>query len=28
MLVTRVCMSVPRGIPTLLHGPGCNSGEW
>jgi len=23
-----VCLSVPRRIPTLLHGPGCNLGEW
>jgi len=23
-----VCVSVPRCIPTLLHGPGCNAGEW
>ena len=23
-----VCVSVPRRIPTLLHGPGCNLGEW
>jgi len=23
-----VCLSVPRHIPTLLHGPGCNLGEW
>jgi len=23
-----VCLSVPRSIPTLLHGPGCNLGEW
>ena len=22
-----VCLSVPRRIPTLLHGPGCNSGN-
>jgi len=22
----RVCLSVPRRIPTLLHGPGCNFG--
>ena len=22
-----VCLSVPRRIPTLLHGPGCNLGE-
>ena len=23
-----VCLSVPRHIPTLLHGPGRNLGEW
>jgi len=23
-----VCLSVPRHIPTLLHAPGSNSGEW
>jgi len=23
-----VCLSVPGRIPTLLHGPGCNLGEW
>jgi len=23
-----VCLSVPRRIPTLLHGPGCNLEEW
>jgi len=23
-----VCLSVPRRILTLLHGPGCNLGEW
>ena len=23
-----VCLSVPRRIPTLLHGPKCNLGEW
>jgi len=23
-----VCMSVPHHIPTLLHGPRCNLGEW
>jgi len=32
MLVTAVCvsvcLSVPRRIPTLLHGPGCNLEEW
>jgi len=22
------CVSDPRCIPTLLHGPGCNLGEW
>jgi len=22
-----VCLCVPRGIPTLLHGPGCNLGN-
>ena len=22
-----VCLSVPRRIPSLLHGPGCNLGE-
>jgi len=22
-----VCLSVPRSIPTLLHGPGCNMGH-
>ena len=22
-----VCLSVPRRIPTLLHGPGCNLGN-
>jgi len=22
-----MCLSVPRRIPTLLHGPGCNLGE-
>jgi len=22
------CLSVPRRIPTLLHGPGCNFEEW
>jgi len=25
---TCVCLSVPRRIPTLLNGPGCNLGEW
>jgi len=23
-----VCLSVPGRMPTLLHGPGCNLGEW
>ena len=23
-----MCLSVPRCIPTLLHGPGCKLGEW
>jgi len=23
-----VCVSVPRRMTTLLHGPGCNSEEW
>jgi len=23
-----ICLSVPRCIPTLLHGPRCNLGEW
>jgi len=23
-----VCLSVRRLMPTLLHGPGCNLGEW
>ena len=23
-----VCLSVPCRIPTVLHGPGCNLGEW
>jgi len=23
----RLCLSVPRRIPTLLHGPGCNLGN-
>ena len=23
-----LCLSVPRRISTLLHGPGCNLGEW
>jgi len=25
---SRLCLSVPRHIPTLLHGPGCKLGEW
>jgi len=24
----RLCLSVPRRIPALLHGPGCNLGKW
>jgi len=30
IVVTRVCVCVSvRGrMPTLLHGPGCNLGEW
>ena len=24
----RVCLSVRGRLPTLLHGPGCNLGEW
>jgi len=24
ILAMAVCLSVPRRIPTLLHGPGCN----
>jgi len=28
MLATAVCVSVPRDIPTLLHGPGCNLVAW
>ena len=24
----RLCLSVPRCIPTLLLGPGCNLREW
>jgi len=24
----RVCVSVRGRMPTLLHGPGCNLGEW
>jgi len=27
VLVTRVCVSVPRRIPALLYGPGCNLGN-
>jgi len=27
ILVTRVRVSVPRRIPTVLHGPGCNLEE-
>ena len=23
-----VCLPVPRITPTLLHGPGCNLGDW
>ena len=23
-----VCLPIPRCIPTLLHAPGCNYGEW
>jgi len=23
-----LCLSIPRHIPTLLHGPGCKLGEW
>ena len=23
-----VCVSVAHHIPTLMHGPGCNLGEW
>jgi len=23
-----VCLSVCGRVPTLLHGPGCNLGEW
>ena len=23
-----VCLSVRSHMPTLLHGPGCNLGEW
>jgi len=28
IVVTRVCVSVRGRMPTLLHGPGCNLGEW
>jgi len=32
IVVTRlcvpVCLSVRGRVPTLLHGPGCNLGEW
>jgi len=24
----RICLSVPRRIPTLLHGPSYHLGEW
>ena len=24
----RVCLSLPRHMPTLLYGPECNLGEW
>jgi len=27
-VVTRVCVSVRGRMPTLLHGPGGNLGEW
>jgi len=27
VLCVSVCLSVPRGIPTRLHGPGCKSGN-
>ena len=27
ILVKHICVSVPRCIPTLLHGPGCNMGN-
>ena len=27
-VVTRVCVFVRGRMPTLLHGPGCNLGEW
>jgi len=28
IVVTRVCVSVRGRMPTLLHGPGCNLGDW
>ena len=28
ILVTAVCVSVPRHVPTLLHEPRCKLGEW
>jgi len=28
ILITAVCVSVPRRLPTLLHGPGCKLEEW
>jgi len=28
IVVTAVCVSVPRRMPTLLHGPGCNLEDW
>ena len=28
LLRVSVCLSVPRRIPTLLHGPRCKLGEW
>jgi len=27
-LCVSVCLSVRGRMPTLLHGPGCNLGEW
>ena len=27
-LCLSVCLSVRSRMPTLLHGPGCNLGEW
>ena len=27
-LCVYVCLSVRGRMPTLLHGPGCNLGEW